>query len=226
MRRSTRRRPNDVIGTRVIRARVVRARVVRARVVRTVVVLGLVGAGCQAADDDAVDTDTTIEVPMTQPTSGSTPPVSTDGEPEPAPTPSDDNPATPGDTTTSSLPEDVLDTTPDRTSTTPATGATETVYEVGTIDDGLAPFIAIAVDDLAARLDVQTDSIDVLTAVLVVWPNGAIGCPEPGRSYTQVTTDGSVIELGVDGVVYRYHSGGSLAPFPCDRPLDPVPSPA
>jgi hypothetical protein len=132
----------------------------------------------------------------------------------------------PDDTAASSLPIDVITTEPDRPTTTPPAGATGTVYEIGMIDAGLAPFVAIAVDDLAARLDVQTDSIDVLTAVLVVWPNGALGCPEPGRSYTQVMTDGSVIELGVDGVVYRYHSGGSLAPFPCDRPLDPVPAPA
>jgi len=153
---------------------------------------------------------------MTESTSGSTEPSSSD---EDSSTGSDD-------TVESSIPDDVIDTEPDRPSTTSVTGATETVYDVGMIDAGLAPFVAIAVDDLAARLDVAPDSIDVLTAVLVVWPNGALGCPEPGRSYTQVMTDGSVIELGVDGLVYRYHSGGSQRPFACDRPLDPVPSPA
>jgi hypothetical protein len=225
MRRSTRPEPNDPI---------------RNRVIRTAVVVGLVGAGCQAADDDAVDTDTTIEVPMPDSTSGSTPPNTsspdtsspdtsspdTSSPDTSATTSSGDDSSMPDDTAASSLPIDVITTEPDRPTTTPPAGATGTVYEIGMIDAGLAPFVAIAVDDLAARLDVQTDSIDVLTAVLVVWPNGALGCPEPGRSYTQVMTDGSVIELGVDGVVYRYHSGGSLAPFPCDRPLDPVPAPA
>ncbi len=188
----------------------------------TVVALGLVGAGCQAADDDAVDNDTTIEVPMTEPTDGSTPPgTSSPGTSSPGTSsPGTSSPGTPAST------DDLLTTTPDRPSTSSVAGATETVYEVGMIDAGLAPFVAIAVDDLAVRLDVPPDSIDVLTAVLVVWPNGALGCPEPGRSYTQVMTDGSVIELGVDGLVYRYHSGGSVTPFPCERPLDPVPSPA
>ena len=37
--------------------------------------------------------------------------------------------------------------------------------------------------------------------------------------------DGAVIELGSGGLVYRYHSGGERTPFPCDRPLDPVPVP-
>lgn len=212
MRRSTRPKPNDPI---------------RNRVIRTVVVLGLVGAGCQAADDDAVDTDTTIEVPMTESTSGSTPPSNAPSNtPSNTPDPSSTDTSASTDDTATSLPDDILTTTPDRASTTPVTGATETVYDIGMIDAGLAPFVAIAVGDLAARLDVAPDSIDVLTAVLVVWPNGALGCPEPGRSYTQVMTDGSVVELGVAGVVYRYHSGGSTTPFPCDRPLDPVPSPA
>jgi hypothetical protein len=207
MRRSTRQEPNDPIRTRVTRT----------RLIGTAVALGLAGAGCQAADDDAVDTDTTIEVPMTESTNGSTPPDTS------SPDTSSPETSSPG---TSASNDDVLNTTPDRPSTTAVAGATETVYDVGMIDAGLAPFVAIAVDDLAARLDVPPDSIDVLTAVLVVWPNGALGCPEPGRSYTQVMTDGSVIELGVDGLVYRYHSGGSTTPFPCDRPLDPVPTPA
>ena len=99
-----------------------------------------------------------------------------------------------------------------------------TVYEVGTIDRGLAPFVTIATDDLAERVDVAPESIEVLTAVLVAWPDASLGCPEPDRVYATVVTDGSVIELGVDGLVYRYHSGGDRAPFPCDLPLDPVPT--
>jgi hypothetical protein len=106
----------------------------------------------------------------------------------------------------------------------PPMGSDDTVYEEGDIDEGLRPFIAMATADLAARLDVEEAEITPLTAVLVVWPNGALGCPEPGMQYAQVLTDGSVIELGAMGRVFRYHSGGSTTPFLCERPLTSPPA--
>ena len=108
--------------------------------------------------------------------------------------------------------------------TGPPEGSTDTVYEQGDIDPGLQPFITMAVDDLATRLDVDPAEITPLSGVLVVWPNGALGCPRQGMQYTQVPVDGSVIELGVGGRVYRYHSGGSTPPFLCDQPLTQKPS--
>jgi hypothetical protein len=108
--------------------------------------------------------------------------------------------------------------------TGPPQGSADTVYEQGDIDPGLQPFITMAVDDLAARLDVDPAEITPLSGVLVVWPNGALGCPRPGMQYTQVPVDGSVIELGVGGRVYRYHTGGSSPPFLCDQPLTQKPA--
>ena len=97
------------------------------------------------------------------------------------------------------------------------------MYEQGDIDPGLQPFITMAVDDLAARLDIDPADITPLSGVLVVWPDGALGCPRPGMQYTQVPVDGSVIELGAGGRVYRYHTGGSTTPFLCDQPLTEKP---
>jgi hypothetical protein len=119
--------------------------------------------------------------------------------------------------------------TPDRPAPTapldsgPPEGSTDTVYEQGDIEPGLQPFITMAVDDLAARLDIDPADITPLSGVLVVWPNGALGCPRPGMQYTQVPVDGSVIELGAGGRVYRYHTGGSTTPFLCDQPLTEMP---
>jgi hypothetical protein len=107
--------------------------------------------------------------------------------------------------------------------TGPPQGSTDTVYPQGDIDPGLQPFITMAVDDLAARLGVDVGEITPLSGVLVVWPNGALGCPRPGMQYTQVPVDGSVIELGAGGRVYRYHTGGSTTPFLCDQPLTEKP---
>jgi hypothetical protein len=190
--------------------------------------IALVAIACQSDDgDDAVE-GTPIEEPSTvnsandEPTSeaGSTT-GSTDDVDATAPT---DDPA--GDPTTTTLvlaAQPPVKTTPTIATSAPGEPSTESVYEVGSIDPGLAPFVEIAVDDLAVRLDIEPDSIELLTAVLVAWPDSALGCREPDRAYAPVLTDGSVIELGVDGLVYRYHSGGDRSPFPCDLPLDPVP---
>ena len=93
----------------------------------------------------------------------------------------------------------------------------------GEVDAGLAPFVDLAIADLAERLDVQPDAITATTAVLVTWPDSSLGCPEPGMQYAQALQDGSLIELAVegeDGAVYRYHSGGPRTPFYCDVTSD------
>ncbi len=90
------------------------------------------------------------------------------------------------------------------------------VFE-GPIDQGLKPFIDLAVADLASRIGVPTAEIEVLSAVLVVWPDTSLGCPVAGMEYPQVPQDGSLIELSHNGSVYRYHSGGTRGPFLCIR---------
>ena len=103
-------------------------------------------------------------------------------------------------------------------------GSSSTVFEQGKIDEGLKPYIDLAVADLAGHLGVDPSAVTTLSTVVVVWPDGSLGCPEPGMSYTQVLVDGALIELGVGNDVYRYHSGGSTKPFRCDRPLLQPPS--
>jgi hypothetical protein len=201
-----------------------------------VVSIALVSTACQSDDGEDGDVEgTPIEEPSTV--------TEATDEPQPETTPDDganDDSAT--DETDATTPADEppaattttlvfatqppVKTTPAAATSPPGEPSTETIYEVGSIDTGLAPFVEIAINDLAVRLDVERDSIELLTAVLVTWPDSALGCREPDRVYAPVLTDGSVIELGVDGLVYRYHSGGDRTPFPCDLPLDPVPIPA
>jgi hypothetical protein len=77
------------------------------------------------------------------------------------------------------------------------------------------PQVQIAKEDLANRLNISTDSIEIITVELVTWPNSGMGCPQPGMEYAQVPVDGLLIQLSVDGVEYNYHSGGSRDPFLC-----------
>ena len=197
------------------------------------VCIGFAATACQAEGDDATDATDAAAIeepaPVTDATDDPDPTDESNDEStgdESADDPSTaDQPADDGAPTPSTL---VLATpAPDKTSTQPGPiePSTDTVYEVGLIDRGLTPFVDRAVDDLATRLEIEPDSIEVLTAVLVTWPDGSLGCPEPDMIYATVLTDGSVIELGVDDLVYRYHSGGDRPPFPCDRPLDPAPEP-
>jgi len=79
--------------------------------------------------------------------------------------------------------------------------------------------VRLAIADLATRLAVAPDVIELLEAWAVVWPDGSLGCPQPGMIYPQVQVDGIVIRLGVAGVAYQYHGGGRRAPFLCETPI-------
>jgi len=72
--------------------------------------------------------------------------------------------------------------------------------------------------DLAQRLGTTVDAATVVRAEQVVWPDGALGCGQPGGIYTQATVPGYLVEFELGGHQYRYH--GSLAgPFVyCERP--------
>jgi hypothetical protein len=89
----------------------------------------------------------------------------------------------------------------------------------GAVEPGLEPLINLAVKDLAGRLSIAEGEIEVMEAIAVVWPNAALGCPQPGMSYRQVPMDGAMIRLQFDGKVYEYHSGGGRDPFLCEQPL-------
>ena len=104
------------------------------------------------------------------------------------------------------------------------TGNTDAVFEAGPVDPGLQPLIDMAIADLAARLEIDPSEIEVVSGVLVIWPDSSLGCPEPDMVYTPATEDGSIIELAAAGRVFRYHTGGrTFEPFLCDQPLKSVP---
>jgi hypothetical protein len=77
-----------------------------------------------------------------------------------------------------------------------------------------------AIADLAERLGVPPEEIEVVRVEEVVWRDGSLGCPEPGMHYTQALVDGSRIVLSAGGRAYEYHAGGSQTPFLCERPTE------
>lgn len=86
----------------------------------------------------------------------------------------------------------------------------------GVVDSGLGPLTAIAVADLATRLDIDEQDVSVVSAEVLVWPDGSLGCPQPGMAYPQVQVDGFRIVLAARGLEFDYHGGGSRGPFLCE----------
>ena len=81
---------------------------------------------------------------------------------------------------------------------------------------------AAAMNDLAKRLGIDAQDVTVVSAQEVSWPDGSLGCPEPGKMYTQMIVEGSVIVLEANGKQYEYHAANGRAPFYCEKPQPPV----
>jgi len=104
------------------------------------------------------------------------------------------------------------------TTTTLPTTSTTTESEDSTMpttEPEQLPIVAPARLDLAERLGVDPEELEVVSAEEVTWPDGSLGCPEPGMSYTQSLVDGSKVVLGHDDRVYVYHAGDDAQPFLC-----------
>jgi len=106
----------------------------------------------------------------------------------------------------------VGETTTSATATAPPQNESTTMP---TSEQQELPIVAPAKADLAARLGVAPDELEIISAEEVTWPDGSLGCPEPGMSYTQALVDGSKVVLGHDDRVYVYHAGADGEAFLC-----------
>jgi biotin carboxyl carrier protein len=74
-----------------------------------------------------------------------------------------------------------------------------------------------AADDLARRLSIPATDIALVELTETAWPDSSLGCPQPGRVYTQVLREGYRIGLRAGKRIFEYHSGGGT-PFLCENP--------
>ena len=94
------------------------------------------------------------------------------------------------------------------------------------LDPGLQSLVDMAKEELATRLSITVDEIDLIDAKAVVWPDSSLGCPQPGMQYLQVPEDGALVILQAKGLNYEYHIGGSRGLFLCEQTLqDKTPPP-
>jgi hypothetical protein len=87
----------------------------------------------------------------------------------------------------------------------------------GTVEPGLERLVDRAKEDLAQTLSIPVEEIEVLEAKSVVWPDGGLGCPEPGMAYTQVPREGLLIRLWAKERIYSYHGGAGTPLFLCQQ---------
>jgi len=72
--------------------------------------------------------------------------------------------------------------------------------------------------DAAARTGVAVADIAVVGAAAVTWPNGALGCPQPGMMYTDMIVPGYHVVVEAGGKQLDYRFGIKGAPLPCENP--------
>jgi len=80
-------------------------------------------------------------------------------------------------------------------------------------------------DDLAQRLQINASEIVLQQGENVTWPDGALGCPEPGMFYTQALVPGYRIVFSASSCKHYYHGQHGKPPFycPAERAGEPLP---
>lgn len=65
------------------------------------------------------------------------------------------------------------------------------------------------VADIAKTAGVPVGEVVVVSAEPVVWPDGSLGCPQPGLAYTQIVVDGYKIVATAGGDTFDYRGTGN-----------------
>jgi hypothetical protein len=94
------------------------------------------------------------------------------------------------------------------------TNASETPAAPATSASALTPTPVLqklaeqAREDLARRLSVSIDQIELFKVVPAKWPYDSIGCPLPGGESVETATPGYQILLLANDQEYMYHTDG------------------
>lgn len=81
-----------------------------------------------------------------------------------------------------------------------------------------AAVVAAVLADATGRTGVASGSITFVRAEAVTWPSGALGCPEPGRMYTDALVQGYWLVVAAGGTQLDYRATQSGAFKVCPGP--------
>ena len=89
---------------------------------------------------------------------------------------------------------------------------------------GLQAQVDWALQDAAQRTRLDASQLRVALAEAVTWPDGALGCPEPGRQYAQVLVSGYRIRITAGSETLEYHGSarGQVMFCPASRIQPPT----
>lgn len=122
----------------------------------------------------------------------------------------------PGELAGTTLPESTTTSEQATTTTRPKVESTMPEVPPSNPDTAPGPVVDRAILDLVTRTGIASESVTVVAAEEKTWPDGSLGCPQPGMSYTQALVDGSRVLLEADGRLYAYHAGSDGEPFLCE----------
>jgi len=71
-----------------------------------------------------------------------------------------------------------------------------------------------AMKELAGRLNLAERTIELVGSVEeITWSDSSLGCPEPGKMYSQVLIPGYKFQLRGGGKIYQVHAGKGTVKF-------------
>ncbi len=71
------------------------------------------------------------------------------------------------------------------------------------------PILDSILAEVAALSSLPADELTIERAEAVTWPDGGLGCPEPGMMYTQVLVDGYWVEIRAGDQTYDFRGSGT-----------------
>jgi hypothetical protein len=77
--------------------------------------------------------------------------------------------------------------------------------------------VRLAKEDLAQRLKLAPDDIQLVSVEAVDWSDTSLGCPQPGMMYAQVITPGFRVILEARGQRYQYHTDTGQFVVLCEK---------
>ena len=86
-------------------------------------------------------------------------------------------------------------------------------------DADLHSIIRAAVDDASRRTGLNASELQVIRSEAVTWPDGSLGCPQPGVMYTMAPVPGYRVRIQAGDTVLDYHASqrGYLVYCPGER---------
>jgi hypothetical protein len=92
--------------------------------------------------------------------------------------------------------------------TMPAPTATVTPASGATTPEGAEELVAEVRQDLAGKLKVAPEEIELVDAQPTEWSDSSLGCPQEGQMYAQAIVPGHRVVLQAGDKRYTYHTGG------------------